>query len=97
MGAGVIETFPTRILQGSSRRDPVVMTDSRAVLGCGCAGYVGIRMDKGELVTVLRPCTPRHDGLMQRVQDALIASTRNPTGRPLVEVVDELLTATAVA
>lgn len=99
MGAGVIEKFLPRILQGGSKDDPVVLTDTRAVLECGCAGWVGFRTDKAELVAVLRPCTPKHDRRMQIVQSALIDSLGTaPSDRPLIEIVDELLSAsTAVA
>lgn len=90
----MIETFRPKILQGGSRSDPVVLTETRAFLECGCSGYVGIRTDRGELVAVLRPCTGRHDRRIQVVQEALIEMLRSaPSERPLVEVVDELLTA----
>lgn len=87
----MIERFPVKVLQSNRRSDPVVMTDQRAMLECGCSGYVGFRTDKMEVVTVLRACSRRHERIVQVAQEALAEWFKHPTPRPLVEIVDELL------
>ena len=73
---------------------PVTATDS-AALDCGCRVLVGVRTDTtpSEAAVAALPCSIRHRVLMQRFGGALTDSLVNPTSRPLIDVVDELLVA----
>lgn len=94
----MIELFGVRRLVQSSRRDdPVVLAESRAALPCGCQALVGRRTDTMEPVTVLLPCSFRHEPLITDTRKALQESLREaPSARPMVEVCDRLLAEAAV-
>lgn len=73
-----------------------VLSNERAVLDCGCACYVGIRLRTQEPATVNMRCSDDHAVLMTRLLLLLRESTVEPqVGRALVEVADELLEAAA--
>lgn len=70
-----------------------VLSQERAVLDCGCACYVGIRLRTQEPATVNRRCSDEHELMMTRLLLLLRESTVEPQDRPLIEVVDNLLEA----
>jgi hypothetical protein len=70
---------------------PKVSGTQMAMRECGCRVYVGRRVDNGEAATVTRGCGPGHRELMREFRVAMINSLRNPTKRPLIDVVDEIL------
>ncbi len=74
---------------------PMLVADKRAILPCGCFAAVGLRMDTREAAVGVSPCAPAHRALLERFSLALTDSLVNPTHRPLIDVVDELLTAAA--
>lgn len=73
------------------RGDPVLVSKERATLPCGCAVYVGLRVDTKEVATAAIPCKSDHRVLMEQFNSDLAKSLENPTDRLLVEVVNELL------
>lgn len=73
---------------------PIIVARKRAVASCGCYVLVGLRTDTKEVAVSGSPCAPRHDHRMERFSLALSDSLVNPTNRPLIEVVDEILIAT---
>lgn len=75
---------------------PLLVARERSVLACGCFVAVGLRMDTEEAAVGCCPCErPGHWRLLKQFYLALTDSLVNPTSRPLVDVVDELLVATA--
>jgi hypothetical protein len=71
---------------------PMIVADKRAILPCGCFATVGLRSDTHEASVGGGPCSRRHARLMERFSLALTDSLVNPTRRPLIDVVDEILT-----
>lgn len=75
---------------------PLLVARERSALPCGCFVAVGLRMDTEEAAVGCSPCwRPDHAELLQGFYLALTDSLVNPTTRPLIDVVDELLVATA--
>lgn len=72
---------------------PMVVARERSVLPCGCFAAVGVRMDRTppEVSVGGSPCSQQHRQLLERFRFALTDSLVNPTSRPLIDVVDELL------
>ncbi len=70
---------------------PMLVANKRSVLPCGCFVAVGLRMDTKEAACGCSPCGLHHRGLMERFSLALTDSLVNPTARPLIDVVDEIL------
>lgn len=88
--AAVIEQFPARLVL--SRPNPALLVNARAALPCGCAIYVGIRVDNHEYATLGRACSEEHERVVNAANVALFDSLiLNPTDRPLLDVVDEFL------
>ena len=71
---------------------PLLVARERSLLPCGCCAVVGIRMDTHEVAVGSCPCGPGHKRMLERFVFALGDSLVNPTDRPLIDVVDELLT-----
>lgn len=76
---------------------PPVVARERSVLPCGCTVTVGVRMDREppEVAAAASPCSSRHRLLMERFNLAFTDTLVNPTDRPLIDVVDEVLAAVA--
>lgn len=71
--------------------EPIVVGKTLSELPCGCRVYVGIRADNKEAATCAAACNPAHKQLMERFNLAFSDSLVNPTDRPLIDVVDEIL------
>lgn len=71
---------------------PSILAKERAVVPCGCFVAVGLRLDTQEIATTARPCGLEHEREMALFNSALTESLDEPTGQPLVEVCDEILT-----
>jgi hypothetical protein len=72
---------------------PPITDRERVSLDCGCTVIVGLRTDTTPpepAVACLR-CGPDHLELMERFHLALTDSLVNPSARPLIDIVDELL------
>lgn len=75
---------------------PSLLVNQRARLECGCSVWIGLRIDKHESVTLAVPCRDGHRWLMGRFNDLFRWSLEDGgTDRPLIDVVDELLTEAA--
>lgn len=72
-----------------------VLSAVRAVLPCGCAAYVGERLDDGEGAVAALACSDEHHALMTTFMALIRASLETPLPVPLVEVCDEMLTIAA--
>lgn len=72
---------------------PALLGRYRAMLGCGCGCYVGLRVDNHETATATVACSVAHEPMMQRFDANLIASLAEPQDRLLIDVVAELLVA----
>ena len=71
---------------------PDVVTNSRALLDCGCSVWVGARLDDGDTCTVAEPCSDEHQRLVRRFNDLLGWSVADGgTDRDLLDVIDEIL------
>lgn len=70
---------------------PVIVGKHFAEAPCRCRVYVGIRSDNKEAATLADSCSMDHESLMERFNLALTDSLANPTSRPLIDVVDEML------
>lgn len=70
-----------------------IIVGPKAYLECGCSVVVGLRTDTKEAATAATSCSPEHRDLMARFNLALGDSLVNPTERPLLDVVDEILEA----
>lgn len=72
---------------------PPFVARERSILPCGCFVAVGVRVDRDpcEASTMGSPCSPAHLSILRRFNLALTDSLVNPSARPLIEVVDELL------
>lgn len=71
---------------------PMVRANERAIVGCGCAAYVGVRLDNGEPFLGALACRPEHEGKVGQFLAAYHESLDRPQARPAVEVADEILT-----
>lgn len=71
--------------------NPDVAAKVRSVRECGCAVYVGMRLDTHEAATASLPCSPRHLDLIERFGVAFRASLMVPTDKTAVDVVDVIL------
>lgn len=80
---------------------PPIVSNERAELPCGCVVYVGVRTDKKddhgkyEATTASAACSVEHRMQMQRFNQLLRDSLPSASARPLVEVIDEMLTEVA--
>lgn len=70
---------------------PAIVTQCRAVLGCGCAAYVGRREDNGEPAVGMVACGHDHDRLGTHFQLLMKESLIETTPRMAIEVVADLL------
>lgn len=70
---------------------PPVVGNLVAKAPCGCRVVLGSRLDTYDTTTVANPCSDIHDAMMDRFNERLKASLENPTGLPLIEVLDEML------
>jgi hypothetical protein len=70
---------------------PDVMSHRRARVRCGCAAYVGVRLDNMEAAVAALPCGPGHRRLLEHFQVLFSESLEHPTERDLDEVTNELL------
>jgi hypothetical protein len=68
-----------------------MVSNERAELNCGCKVWIGLRLDNHEVATDFEACSDDHQPLAERFNLALTDSLVNPSRRPLVDVVDELL------
>lgn len=71
---------------------PMVRANERAAMPCGCAVYVGVRLDNGEAFLGATACAPEHEDTMGAFMAAYFDSLAEPQDRPAVEVADEILT-----
>lgn len=85
-----VERFADGMALGAPGQ-PVILTDRRAKLACGCGCYVGIRLDTFEAATAAVACGPAHQPLMEHFTLLLRESLVEPIARPMVDVADELL------
>lgn len=93
----MIEEFGyRRLVQSSRREDPVVLASGRAVLPCGCEALAGTRLDTMEPVTVLRPCSFKHEPLVTQARELLVEAIRGKRPGSQLEVANEVLEASAV-
>lgn len=83
------DTRETKVLRG--RGCPTLLCRWKAEAACGCTLWVGIRLDNQEAATAAVPCRPGHRRLMERFNLLMGDSLVNPTDRPLIDVVAELL------
>jgi hypothetical protein len=70
---------------------PTVAAAWRAMLGCGCAIYVGRRVDNDEVATGAVPCSSEHRRLVNHATLLMRESLTEPSDELLVEVADRLL------
>lgn len=70
---------------------PLMGVKERAVLGCGCCVWVGMRLDKMEAATCAGACGRAHDQLIAHFNLLLAESTVEPTDEELVVVCERLL------
>lgn len=79
----------------ASEGTPPLLSKERVVLDCGCAAYVGLRMDRSppEEAMVTKACSEDHLEKMSDFIKRYIKSLEEPQDRPAVEVAEELLTA----
>lgn len=73
--------------------NPWIIGKLRAEAPCGCTVWMGVRGDNKdkEVATSADPCRDEHKGLMEAFNTRMAASLRNPTDRPLIEVIDDML------
>jgi hypothetical protein len=70
---------------------PMVRANERAIVPCGCAAYVGVRLDNGEMFLGATACSAEHEPKVGQFLAAYHESLDNPTDRLAVEVADEIL------
>lgn len=80
-----------RDIRMASFGPPPVVANTRAVAPCGCAVYVGKRLDNQEPFIGATACSDRHHGRMGDFLEAFKESLDRPEPTPAVEVADELL------
>lgn len=71
---------------------PAAVGRERAVAPCGCAVYVGKRLDNREPMIAATSCSDVHTGTMRDFLVAFEESLNRPEARPAAEVADEMLT-----
>jgi hypothetical protein len=71
---------------------PLTVANERAVMPCGCAVYIGLRMDTHEPTLGATACSDAHKGKVHAFLAAYHESLDAPSDRPAVEVADEILT-----
>lgn len=72
--------------------EPMVVGKEFVEVPCGCRVCIGLRMDTREIATVATPCGEDHSQLMTEFQLRMKESLVEPEDRPLVDVVEEMLT-----
>jgi hypothetical protein len=71
---------------------PMVRANERAIVECGCAAYVGVRLDTGDPTLGATACSHEHREKVHAFLAAYHESLDDPSDRPAVEVADEILT-----
>lgn len=80
------------ILPGNpDKREPSVVGNETVEVPCGCRVRIGLRTDTREVATVATPCGDEHEQLMTEFILRMKESLVEPTGRPLGEVIEEML------
>jgi hypothetical protein len=69
-----------------------MIAKERAIMPCGCAAYVGLRMDTHDPTLGATACCHEHRGKVHAFLAAYHESLERPSDRDAVEVADELLT-----
>jgi hypothetical protein len=70
---------------------PAMVTIQRAVVGCGCSIWVGVRLDTLEPATMSVACSEEHDFVVEHATMLLRESTVDPGDDPAVEVAESVL------
>lgn len=70
---------------------PTLVVAGRVTLPCGCAVWIGWRLDNHEVATAAAPHSDDHVEMMIEYNKQFQESLENPTDRPLVDVVSEYL------
>jgi hypothetical protein len=83
----MIEQFFPLVIPGP----PATVTTERAILECGCAAYVGQRMDNGEGAVIATPCSAEHRPLMAHFTLLYRESLVEPIAAPASEIAERLL------
>lgn len=69
-----------------------VTANQRARLSCGCAVYIGRRVDNGDVATVAWPCSNAHrKTIAVRFNDAMKDTLPSESTEPLIDVVARVL------
>lgn len=81
-----------------SPSNPKILCNQRARLGCGCAVFVGVRLDTGdgdpEVCTAAWPCCRTHKvSILVRFNEAMAATLPSESTEPLIDVVARVLAA----
>jgi hypothetical protein len=71
--------------------NPALVGMDFAEAPCGCRVFSGFRLDTKEPALGCVPCEDSHQELMTRFDLTMKESLVEPTSRPLIEVVDEML------
>jgi hypothetical protein len=81
-----VERFKVRMIANEN-----MISKERVVLPCGCAIYVGIRLDHQGAVTASRACSKRHHALVQRADELIAHSAKRRKRTPAVRVAADAL------
>lgn len=73
--------------------EPMVVGKEFVEVPCGCRVCIGLRMDTREVATVATPCCKDHNQMMTEFQLRMQESLVEPEDRPLVDVIEDMLTA----
>jgi hypothetical protein len=76
---------------------PAIAAVQRARLQCGCAVYIGRRVDNHQAATGAIACGDEHRELINRFNVALLDSLEHADDTPLLDVCDRLLLQAAAA
>jgi hypothetical protein len=79
------------VCQSPDPLQPIIVSIEQATLPCGCTIVPGKRLDNQEVAMASCPCTPAHNELMTLFNAAFALTLDNPTDRPLMDVVVEVL------
>lgn len=71
--------------------NPWIIGKLRSEAPCGCTVWVGVRGDNKEAATSADACGPDHEHLMDAFNSRMREGLKNPTDRPLIDVVDDTL------
>lgn len=84
-----VRRLSVHLLRGPGK--PLLLVNCCASLPCGCACYVGRRVDNQEAATGCMSCSPIHSGLIEHFNLLLMESLAEPLEVSLVDVCARLL------